>query len=78
MRDLTGGQLSVELEAQTLGQLIDVLDDRYPGVRDRLCNKGQLRKDIVAIVDDKEAELGLMQPISESTEVRFLPFMGGG
>ena len=78
MRDLTGGQSSLRLSAQTLGQLIDALDHSYPGVKDRLCEFGQLKEDIMAFVDDQPAKLGLMQPVYEYSEVRFLPIVSGG
>ncbi len=78
MRDLTGGQSSLKIPAQTLGQLIDAFDGSYPGVKNRLSESGKLKEDIIAFVDGQAAKLGLTQPLVESSEVRFIIVIIGG
>jgi molybdopterin converting factor small subunit len=48
----------VELEAATVDEAIDRLDERWPGLRDRLCEPGPvLRPHINVYVDRSRAEL---------------------
>jgi len=49
----------VELEAATVDEAISRLDERWPGLRDRLCEPGPaLRRHINVYVDRERAELG--------------------
>jgi molybdopterin converting factor small subunit len=49
---------TVEVEAATVNEAIDRLDQRWPGMRDRLCEPGpKLRRHINVYVDRERAEL---------------------
>jgi molybdopterin synthase sulfur carrier subunit len=49
----------LEVEAATVAEAIDRLDERWPGVRDRLCEPGPtLRPHINVYVDRERAGLG--------------------
>ncbi len=49
----------LEVEAATVDEAIDVLDERWPGLRDRLCEPGAaLRPHINVYVGRQRAELG--------------------
>jgi molybdopterin synthase sulfur carrier subunit len=44
LRSLTGGAAEVQIDAGDVGGLIDALEGRHPGFRDRLCDpSGKLR-----------------------------------
>ena len=48
----------LELEAPTVAEAIDRLDERWPGLRDRLCEPGpELRPHIHVYVDEERAAL---------------------
>jgi molybdopterin synthase sulfur carrier subunit len=48
----------LELEAATVGEAIDQLEERWPGFRDRLCEPGpELRHHIHVYVNGERAEL---------------------
>ena len=48
----------VEIEADTIGEALDQLEQRWPGLRDRLCEPGPLlRRHIRVYVDGQPAEL---------------------
>jgi sulfur-carrier protein len=78
MRDLTGGQVTVEAPGRTVRAVIDALNERYPGVRARLCDGDALAAVLTVAVDGKLSRLGLMQPVGEASEIRFLPAIEGG
>lgn len=49
----------LELDAATVGEALDELDRRWPGLRDRLCEPGpELRQHIHVYVDRRRAQLG--------------------
>ena len=49
----------LSLDAATVGEAVTRLDERWPGLRDRLCEPGPaLRPHIHVYVDRKRAELG--------------------
>jgi sulfur-carrier protein len=48
----------LDLDARTVGEALDELDRRWPGLRDRLCEPGpELRTHIHVYVDRKRARL---------------------
>jgi molybdopterin converting factor small subunit len=48
----------LDVDAETVDQAIDRLEERWPGLRDRLCEPGPtLRKHIHVYVDQERAEL---------------------
>jgi molybdopterin synthase sulfur carrier subunit len=51
LRDLTGGSEMANVQGANVGQLIEALEQRYPGVRGRLCPDGVLRQGLALIVD---------------------------
>lgn len=49
----------LDVEAGTVAEALDRLDERYPGLRDRLCDPGPLlRPHINVYVDRERADLG--------------------
>jgi molybdopterin synthase sulfur carrier subunit len=78
LRKFTDGNESVTVAGSTVAEIIDNLDERYPGIKSRLCDGGAIRAGIAIAVDTQVARLGLLQPVSESSEVHFLPAVGGG
>jgi molybdopterin converting factor small subunit len=78
LRDLTGGQETVQVAGANVRQVIDALDGQFPGVSSRLCDDQGLHSGIAVAVDTQIARLGLLQPVSESSEVHFLPAIAGG
>lgn len=78
MRDLTRGQPVVEVSGKNLRQLVAALETAYPGMRERLTEDGEPRPEIAFSVDGEVATLGLLQPVSEGSEVVILPAISGG
>ncbi len=78
MRNLTGGREIVTVTGSTVGQVIDELEHLYPGFKSRLCDGENLRPGIAVAVDTQISRLGLLQPVSEISEVHFLPAVSGG
>jgi molybdopterin synthase sulfur carrier subunit len=77
-RDLTAGVERVILQGETVGALIDGLEERFPGLRARLCEGTRMRPGISVVVDGVMTPRGLRQRLREPSEVHFVPAIGGG
>jgi molybdopterin synthase sulfur carrier subunit len=78
LQSLTGGVKQVEVEATTVRQVIDQLDNRYPGMKERLVEEGRVRRNLAVSIDGEIARLGLLEKVGEHSEVHFVPAIGGG
>jgi molybdopterin synthase sulfur carrier subunit len=78
LRELTGGEEKLSVPGGTVQQVIDHLDERYPGLKARLCDEGRLRPNIVVVVDGIASRQQLRHPLTETSEVHFVPAISGG
>ena len=78
LRSLTNQQESVRLGGATIRELIDQLDGRFPGIKDRLCEGDHLRTGLAVVIDTEVIRAGLEQAVAENSEVHFLQAIGGG
>jgi molybdopterin synthase sulfur carrier subunit len=75
---MTRGAKEVEVEAANVRQIIDRLEDLYPGIKDRLVEGGRIRPNLSVAVDGEVARLGLLEKVGKNSEVHFVPAIGGG
>jgi sulfur-carrier protein len=67
----------VDLEAATVDEAIERLDERWPGLRDRLCEPGPvLRPHINVFVDRRQAEL--QSSLEPASRVDVIAAISGG
>jgi molybdopterin converting factor small subunit len=67
----------LEVEAATVNEAIDRLDDRWPGIRDRLCEPGPvLRRHVNVYVDRERA--GLATALAPDSRVDVVSAISGG
>lgn len=67
----------LEVDATTVADAIDHLDESWPGVRDRLCEAGPvLRRHIHVYVDSERAALDT--PLDERSRVDVVAAISGG
>ena len=78
MRELTSGQDQVEATGSSVRRIIDDLDQRYPGLKARLCAGDTLRPGLAVAVNGHVSSLGLLQKVPDESELHFLPAVGGG
>ena len=78
LQDLTGGRGQVEARGRTVRELIEDLEARFPGLRQRLCEEDRLRKGLAVSIDGAVAPEGLRARLQEDSEVHFLPAIAGG
>lgn len=81
LQKLTGQQAEVEAEGRTVQQIIDHLERRYPGLKDRLCDEGgRLRRFVNVYVNEEDIRFLKMEstPIKDGDEVSIIPAIAGG
>ncbi|HVV99663.1 MAG TPA: MoaD/ThiS family protein [Planctomycetaceae bacterium] len=78
LRPLAEGAEEVEVAGTTVRQVVENLNARFPGIRERLCSDGELQPGLAVAVDGQVSSLGLLQKVQPASEVHFLPAIGGG
>jgi len=78
MQSLTNGEHRVDIEGATVRQIINNLDARYPGMKERLVEANRVKSNISVAIDGEVTTLGMLGKVGESSEVHFLPAIGGG
>lgn len=72
-----GASGQVELNAASVADMLDALDARWPGMRDRLADsRPAIRRHINIFVDGRRAKLGT--PLGAGSRVFVLTAMSGG
>jgi molybdopterin synthase sulfur carrier subunit len=65
------------VEAASVGELIDRLDESWPGMRDRLCDVGpEIREYVHVYVNGERASL--QTPLPDGSTVHIIPAIAGG
>ena len=81
LRRLTDNADAVEVDAATVRDILDRLDERYPGFRARVCEEsGELRRFINIYVDGEDVRFlnNLATTVPERAEVSIVPAIAGG
>ena len=80
LRTYTGGAKQVEGAGSTLGELIEDIDGRHGGLRDRLVDDGALRRFVNVYLNDEDVRFlgGLETPVKDGDTVTVLPAVAGG
>jgi molybdopterin converting factor small subunit len=74
---IPGTERACEIEATTVAEAIDRLDERTPGLRNRLVDAGpMIRTHINIFVDAQKADLDT--PIRPGSTVHVIPAVSGG
>lgn len=67
----------VTVEGRTVRELVDGLEARWPGMRDRLCDPGPVLREFINVyVDGEPADLS--SPVGDRSVVHVLPAVAGG
>lgn len=78
LRDMTGGLAEVEAAGVSVREIVAALDQRFPGIAQRLCQQGELSPALQVSIDGTLSRRGLDAKVPEASEVHFLPVFGGG
>jgi molybdopterin synthase sulfur carrier subunit len=72
LKQFTGGETELELEAETVRQLFRALGERYPDL------KPHLEEGLAVAIDGQIYQDAWLEPIPPGSEVHILPQIAGG
>jgi len=80
LRALTGGKQEVVAAGATVGDLIQDLETRHPGIRDRLVDAKGIRRFVNIYVGEEDTRFlgGLKAPVKAGDEISIVPAIAGG
>ncbi len=80
LRTFTGGEKAVQGDGTTLLQVIDDINGRNPGLKERLIEANGLRRFVNVYVNDEDVRFsgGLSAPTADGDVVVVLPAVAGG
>ncbi len=81
LRRLTNGERVIEVPGADLGQVIDELDRRFPGIRSRILDdRGEVLQFVNIFVNEQDIRFldGLRTRLADGAEVSIVPAMAGG
>ncbi len=81
LRRVTQGQGEVQVEAKTIGELIEKLEEEFPGIKERLVDEdGEIRKFVNFFVNDEDIRFlkGKDTELKDGDVVAIIPAIAGG
>ena len=80
LRTYTGGAKAIEGSGATLAELLDDIDSRNPGLRDRIVDSGELRRFVNVYLNDEDVRFlgGIQTPVHDGDAITVLPAVAGG
>lgn len=81
LRKLTNNQSEVEIDAGTIGQLVDGLEGAYGGIAEKLLDEGgEIRRYVNIFVNEEDIRFldGKDTPLNDGDNVSIVPAIAGG
>ncbi|MEP0879966.1 MoaD/ThiS family protein [Trichocoleus sp. ST-U3] len=81
LQKLTNNQATIEGNGGTIGELLESLEQSYPGIKVRLCDeKGEPRRFVNFYVNSEDIRFldGTQTPLNEGDEVSIVAAQAGG
>ena len=80
LRTLTGGKDEVEASGATIAELVENLESKHPGIRDRLLDEKGVRRFINIFVGDEDIRFldGLKTELKGNEQISIVPAIAGG
>ena len=81
LRRMTNGTDKVDLECSDISQCIDLLDQQFPGMKERLCDEtGDLRYFVNVYLNGEDVRFlqGMQTTTKTNDEISIVPAVAGG
>ena len=80
LRTLTGGEEQVQMDGATVQQVIENLEKRHPGIRDRLLDDKGVRRFVNIYIGEEDIRFleGLKTELKAGDAVSIVPAIAGG
>ncbi|OQW39463.1 MAG: molybdopterin synthase sulfur carrier subunit [Proteobacteria bacterium SG_bin4] len=80
LRPLTNQQKHIDIDGIKVSEVIDRMEQQYPGIKAKLVSEGSAHRFINIYVNDNDIRFqeGLATPLQEGDVVTILPAVAGG
>lgn len=80
LQKITGGKDVVEAEPGKILDIINALDKNYPGLAERICQDGKIRRFINIYVNEEDVRFlqGEETVVKDGDELSIIPAIAGG
>jgi molybdopterin synthase sulfur carrier subunit len=80
LRTLTGGKDEVEAKGATVREVIDDLERRYPGIKERLCDDKGVRRFVNIYQNEEDIRFldSLQTAVKDGDSISIVPAIAGG
>ena len=78
IRNLTDGEESVSVEGATVREVINNLENQYPGTKAKLCDGDRIHPSIGVYINGVLTRVAMHDHIAPDAELHFLPAISGG
>lgn len=81
LQRLTNNQAEVQVDGGTVSEVLDDLERRFPGMKERLCDEnGRLRRFVNIYVADEDIRFKENEatPVPDGAELSIIPAIAGG
>jgi molybdopterin synthase sulfur carrier subunit len=81
IRRVTNGEDKITVSGATLRQIIEAMEEKYPGIKARLCDdKDDLRSFVNIYINGEDVRFlsGIDSPLNPGDEVSIIPAVAGG
>ena len=80
LRKLTNEQELVQVDAKSISEAITKLQSQFPGIQERLVDKGEVRRFVNVYVNEEDIRFLQNQntPLKDGDEISIIPAIAGG
>lgn len=80
LQKLVGGQKAVEAQGSTVGEILDDLESRHPGLKDTVMADGEIHRFVNIYLNDEDIRFlqKLDTQLSDGDVISVLPALAGG
>ena len=80
LRTLTAGKEEVSVVGATIAEIIEDMEKKHPGIRDRLLDDTGVRRFVNIYVGEEDTRFlgGLKAPVKPGDEITIVPAIAGG
>jgi MoaD family protein len=80
LRTLTGGDEEVSAQGATIKALVEDLENKYPGIKERIADDKGIRRFVNVYLGDEDIRFldGLETELKDGDEISIVPAIAGG
>ena len=81
LRKVTNGEDKASVEGNTMSEVVEALENQFPGLKDRICEPtGELRSFVNVYINGEDIRFvdGMSSSVASGDEISIVPAVAGG